>query len=161
MEPSVRLAVPADATGITEALVTSWGSTVAVAHGTAYELTALPTLVAEHGGALVGILTYNLDGDALEVVSIDAFNRHRGVGSALLAAAVSTARREGCRRLWLVTTNDNLDALRFYQRRGLRIVGVSAGAVDESRRIKATIPEVGAYRIPMRDELTLEVRLDA
>ncbi|WP_215909533.1 hypothetical protein [Streptacidiphilus fuscans] len=59
---------------------------------------------------------------------------------------------------WLVTTNDNLDALRFYQRRGLRIVGVAPGAVDAARRFKPSIPVTGEYGIPLRDELTLELR---
>ena len=162
MNIRVRAAAGNDAARITAALVGSWGSTVVVGHGTVYDLTALPTLVAEHAGEIVGVLTYVLhsaDGAALEVVSIDAIDRHRGVGSALLTAAVETARSRGCERLWLVTTNDNLDALRFYQRRGLRIVGVTPGAVDAARAVKPAIPDTGDYGIPLRDELTLELVL--
>jgi hypothetical protein len=59
--------------------------------------------------------------------------------------------------VWLVTTNDNLDALRFYQRRGLRLVAVHAGAVDEARRLKPEIARVGEYGIPIRDEIELEL----
>jgi hypothetical protein len=77
----------------------------------------------------------------------------------LLHAVAETARTAGARRLKLVTTNDNLDALRFYQRRGWRIVGVHAGAVALSRRIKPVIPEHGAYNIPIRDEIELEYLL--
>ena len=69
-------------------------------------------------------------------------------------------RAAGLRRVWLVTTNDNLDALRFYQRRGLRIAAVHPGAVDRSRAVKPTIPLVDAYGIPLRDELIMELRLD-
>jgi ribosomal protein S18 acetylase RimI-like enzyme len=156
---TVRLATGDDAAQLAAALTRSWGATIVVGHGTVYELTALPALVAERAGDLVGALTYQVEGDAFEVVSIDAFGRHQGTGTALLEAAVAEARRRGCGRLWLVTTNDNLDALRFYQRRGLRIVGVSPGAVDEARRLKPEIPDVGAYRIPLHDELTLELRL--
>jgi ribosomal protein S18 acetylase RimI-like enzyme len=93
------------------------------------------------------------------VVSIDSVVRHTGVGAALLDAAVRVAATAGAERLWLVTTNDNLDALRFYQRRGMRIVAVSPGAVDEARRLKPSIPRVGRYGIAMHDELTLELRL--
>lgn len=131
-----------------------------VGHGTAYDLTALPTLVAiGASGELVGALTYHVQGNSLEVVSLDADPPGQGAGSALLAAAVEIARAAGKRRLWLITTNDNLDALRFYQRRGLRIVGVAPGAVDRSRAMKPGIPMTGAYGIPLRDELTLELVL--
>ncbi len=127
-----------------------------VAHGVAYDLTTLPTVVALVGIDVAGVLTYIVDGDSLEVVSIDATEPGRGVGSALLAYAVEFAASRELRRVWLVTTNDNLDALRFYQRRGMRICAVSPGALAHSRRLKASIPEVGAYGIPLRDELTLE-----
>ena len=66
----------------------------------------------------------------------------------------------GCASVWLTTTNYNLDALRFYQRRGFRLVRVRPGAVDEARQtMKPEIPEVGSFGIPMRDELDLERRL--
>jgi ribosomal protein S18 acetylase RimI-like enzyme len=156
----VRAATDADHQAIVELLTTSWGGTIAVAHGVAYDAATLPALVAEQDDRLVGLLTYTLaDGD-LEVVTIDAPVRQMGAGSALLAAAIEVARGAGARRLWLITTNDNIDALRFYQRRGLRIVGVAPGAVDVSRKLKPSIPLTGAYDIPLRDELTLELRLD-
>ena len=83
-----------------------------------------------------------------------------GVGSALLAEAGRIARAAGCTRLWLITTNDNVDALRFYQRRGFRLTQVYAGAVDDARaRLKPQIPETGDYGIPLRDEIELELRL--
>jgi ribosomal protein S18 acetylase RimI-like enzyme len=157
---TIRPAAPADAEAIAAVHAAAWGGSVAVGHGVAYDLTTLPTLVAVEGDVMVGVLTYHVDGDALEVVSIDATPARRGVGTRLLDAAAEAARALGLRRLWLVTTNDNLDALRFYQRRGLRLVGLAPGAVEASRRIKPAIPEIGAYGIPLRDELTLELPLD-
>jgi ribosomal protein S18 acetylase RimI-like enzyme len=56
----------------------------------------------------------------------------------------------------VTTTNDNLNALRFYQRRGFRIMGVHPGAVNEARRLKPSIPAIGAYGIPICDEIDLE-----
>ncbi|TCC52541.1 GNAT family N-acetyltransferase [Kribbella capetownensis] len=156
----VRKATEADREAVVDLLTTAWGGTTVVAHGTVYDATTLPALVAEQDGRIVGLLTYTLaDGD-LEVVTIDAPVRHLGVGSALLTAAIEVAREAGVRRLWLITTNDNLDALRFYQRRGLRIVGVTPDAMDAARAVKPWIPATGAYGIPLRDELTLELRLD-
>jgi ribosomal protein S18 acetylase RimI-like enzyme len=80
-----------------------------------------------------------------------------GVGTALLAAANAAAYAAGCSTLWLVTTNDNLDALRFYQRRGFRVRAVRPGAVDDARAtLKPEISSTGAYGIPLRDEIELE-----
>jgi GNAT superfamily N-acetyltransferase len=114
-------------------------------------------LVAERDGRLVGVLTYVLRGDECEVLTLHADERRKGVGSALIAEVKQIARRAGCIRLWLITTNDNVDALRFYQRRGFRLAALHPGAVDDSRtRLKPQIAHVGDHGIPIRDELELE-----
>jgi ribosomal protein S18 acetylase RimI-like enzyme len=155
----IREADAADGPAISRLLTAAWGGHIAVAHGVAYDATTLPALLAEKDGKLVGLLTYIVANDELEVVTLDATAPRLGVGTALLDAATEVARRAGCRRLWLITTNDNLDALRFYQRRGMRITQVSPGAVDHSRTLKPSIPETGAYGIPLHDELVLELRV--
>jgi hypothetical protein len=76
------------------------------------------------------------------------------------AAAVEWARTRGCRRLWLITTNDNLDAIRFYQRRGWRLAAVHPGGADRARELKPSIPEIGEYGIPIHDELEFELVVD-
>jgi GNAT superfamily N-acetyltransferase len=156
---TVRPLAAADRLAAVALLERSRGGTTVAGHGTLHDAATLPGLVAVRADRIVGLLTYDLSGDALEVVTIDADPPHLGAGSALLAAARNLGVRLGARRLWLVTTNDNLDALRFYQRRGLRIAQVSSGAVDVARQFKPTIPTVGAYGIPMRDELILELDL--
>jgi N-acetylglutamate synthase-like GNAT family acetyltransferase len=119
-----------------------------------------PKLLIEEAGTIAGALTYLVDGDACEVLTLHAATRHRGVGTALLDAIGGVAASHGCTRLWQVTTNDNVDALRFCQRRGFRLVRVDAGAVDRARAtIKPSIPSVGEYGIPIRDELLLEKTL--
>ena len=155
----VRQATAADHSRIVDLLARSWGSTKVIAHGVVYDAATLPALLAERRGRLAGLLTYAIDGDAFEVVSIDAVVQRAGAGTVLLDAAAEQAERAGLRRLWLVTTNDNLDALRFYQRRGMRLARVTPGAVDESRKIKPSIPLVGDFGIEMHDEFTLEMRL--
>jgi len=158
--PVVRDASPADRDAVDAFHDAAWAGPLAAAHGRLYDLRTVPTLVAM-APELVGVLTYEVVGDALEVVSIAARPARSGAGSALLAAAVDRARAAGLRRVWLVTTNDNVDALRFYQRRGMRIAAVDPGAVDRSRAaLKPAIPVVGAYGIPMHDELTLVLTLD-
>ncbi len=78
----------------------------------------------------------------------------------LIEAVKQAAVSAGCRRLWLITTNDNLHALRFYQKRGFRLVAVYPNALEESRRLKPEIPLVGLDGIPLRDELELELALE-
>jgi ribosomal protein S18 acetylase RimI-like enzyme len=79
------------------------------------------------------------------------------VGTALVEYAAREAGRRGCTRLWCTTTNDNLDALRFYQRRGFRLLALRPGAVDRARRaVKPQITAVGAYGIPLRDEIDVQ-----
>ena len=68
---------------------------------------------------------------------------------------VAIAAGAGCRRFWVVTTNDNVDALRFYQRRGFRLAELRTGAVDRSRQEKPQIPRTGDYGIPLHDEIDL------
>jgi len=82
-----------------------------------------------------------------------------GSGTALMEAVAAAARDAGCRRVWLITTNDNLRALRFYQRRGFRLAALHRDALDRSRELKPSIPDVGLDGIPLRDELELELTL--
>lgn len=112
-----------------------------------------PGLVAETDGSVIGVLTYDLQPTECELVAIVAAVRGTGIGSALVEAL---RERVPDRPIWLVTTNDNLDALRFYQRRGFRLRALRAGAVDEARRtLKPSIPELGEHGIRLRDELEL------
>lgn len=136
-----------------------WGSEIVVAHGTIYHPAELPGFAAYVGERLVGLLTYAINEGACEIISIDSLAEGQGVGSALVEAVKEAAQEHGCQRLWLITTNDNLPALRFYQKRGFRLVRVHPGAVERSRRIKPQIPQIGLEGIPIRDELELELLL--
>jgi len=116
-----------------------------------------PALLAWQGDVLVGVATYVVEAEACELLTLHAQHQFAGGGTALLEAVVRAAREAGCRRLWVVTTNDNVDALRFYQRRGFRLAQLRPGAVDACRgTLKPEIPLVGAHEIPLRDELELE-----
>jgi Acetyltransferase (GNAT) family len=95
----------------------------------------------------------------MEVVTLNALERRAGVGTLLMEAAAIEAKRLRCTEIRLTTTNDNLDALRFYQRRGLRLVALRPGAVDRARVEKPEIPRVGDYGIPLHDEIDLARRV--
>jgi ribosomal protein S18 acetylase RimI-like enzyme len=152
----VRALQANDLSWLTGFMTERWGAPVAAGGGRLHRLDDLPGLVAvDADGRVAGVVTYLIEADDCEVISIDAVVQGEGVGTALLEAACEAAVAAGCRRVRLITTNDNVDALRFYQRRGFALSELRPGAVDESRRMKPQIPPVGAYGIPIRDELVL------
>jgi N-acetylglutamate synthase-like GNAT family acetyltransferase len=119
-------------------------------------------LIAELDDRRAGLLTYIVTGETCEILTIHAEPRLAGVGSALVEAVRRVARERGCRSLWVLTTNDNIEGLRFYQRRGFALCSLRPGAVDRSRRnLKPEIPSIGDHGIPIRDELELSMSLDA
>jgi len=159
-EVAVRAFRPGDVEWARESLKELWGSEVVAGHGELMRPLELPGLVAETAGEPVGLLTFRVDGRGCEIVSIHSAREGIGAGSALIAAVAEEALAAGCSRLWAMTTNENLRALEFYQRRGFRIAAVRPGAVDESRRtLKPEIPERGENGIPIRDEIDLEMDL--
>ncbi|MFH2008737.1 MAG: GNAT family N-acetyltransferase [bacterium] len=155
----IRTTCPDDREWVQGLLVEHWGETRVVSRGRVHQAELLPGFVAVRDGARCGLLTYRVEGGELEVVSLNALTAGQGVGTSLLVAAAEAAREAGCRRLWLITTNDNLAALRFYQRRGLHLAALHRSALDVSRRLKPSIPRLGIDGIPLRDELELEVIL--
>ncbi len=148
-----------DRNWIAEFLDEHWGSTRVVSRGQAYLAHLLPGFVALMEDERIGLVTYRLDGEDCELMTINSLQEGQGVGTALMEAVIAAATEEGCKRLWLITTNDNMKALKFYQKRGLHLVAVYPGALDESRKIKPEIPLFGQDGIPLRDELELEIEL--
>jgi len=132
-----------------------FGGRVQARRGELLDVLTLPGFVADSGDQPEGLLTYRRVGSECELAFLWARARHRGIGTALIRALLEEA--ADCSRIWVVTTNDNLDALRFYQRRGFVLCALRAGAVDQSRRwLKPQISQVGEYGISLRDELELE-----
>jgi len=153
----IRPIKPADREWAKHILVEAWGETRMVVHGVMYQADQLPGLIAELDNKAVGLLIYHIDCANFEIVSLDSLVEGRGVGTALLKGAARQAVLEGCTRLWLVTTNDNLNALGFYQRRGFHLCALRPGEVDRSRLLKPSIPLTAANGIPIRDEIDLEM----
>jgi len=150
----VRRSTPEDAAAVAAFLAAHNAARVA-RRGELVDALAHPSLIA---GALAGVLTYIVEGSDCEVLTLHVEPRHTGAGTALVEAVKRVAAEADCTRVWLITTNDNLGALRFYQRRGFRLTALHAGAVDDCRaRLKPEIPEAGDHGIPLRDELELEL----
>jgi ribosomal protein S18 acetylase RimI-like enzyme len=160
MQTTLRPVRGADRPWIREALEWAWGAVAVVSRGRLTEdASVLPGLVAERDGRPVGYMLLRVEGDAAEVVALHSLEPGSSVGAALLDGARAEAERAGCRRVWLITTNDNLAAIRFYQRRGWDWVAFHRDALGESRRLKPAVPATGAHGIPIRHELEFELRI--
>ena len=160
MNRSVRALTDSDRGWVETVFRDHWGAEFVVSRGVCHYARALSGFVCidEHG-TRVGVATYRIDNQECELVSLNAFSKNAGIGTQLVEAVRQAARSSGCTRFWLITTNDNLDAIRFYQRRGFAMVAVHANALEISRRLKPSIPEIGQFGIPLRDEVEFEMRL--
>jgi len=156
----VRRAAPDDRAWITETVIGAFASTKVVSRGRVHDDAAmLDGFVVESDGRPVGCaLWHEVDGDAELVVIVTTY-RGAGAGTALLDAVVEYARAHAWKRLWLITTNDNTDAIRLYQRAGWEWVAWHRDAVSDARRLKPELPEKGAHGITIRHEIELEYPL--
>jgi ribosomal protein S18 acetylase RimI-like enzyme len=151
---------PGDRRWVEAALVEEFGSKRMAVRGRLYDPSSHEGFLCIDSGRPIGFVTHLVDDGQIEITAIATRERGRGAGTALIAAEVEEARRLGCQRVWLITTNDNLTALRFYQKRGFELVCIHRNAVNESRNtLKPEIPLTGADGIPLRDEIELEIRL--
>jgi ribosomal protein S18 acetylase RimI-like enzyme len=157
MQLQIRPIAETDQAWIEALLQKYWGSTQVVSRGRLYQADQLPGFVAVLWGQNVGLVTYHLVGRQCEVVSINSLVERQGIGTALIEAVRAEAAKSNCSRLWLITTNDNLAALRFYQKRGFSLVRLHPNAVERSRQLKLEIPLTGQHGIPIRDEIELEL----
>ena len=120
----------------------------------------LPGFVAEEEGGLVGLVQYRIKAGDCEIITLASLRSGRGIGSELVTAVRAVAERAGCRRLRVCTSNDNLNALGFYQKRGFALARVHRGAMERVRQVKPGVPLVGAGGIPLRDIIELELTLN-
>jgi GNAT superfamily N-acetyltransferase len=158
-EFEVRQLDSSDRPWVAQLITARWGADFIVAHGRVYHCADLRGFAAASGKERAGLLTYVIEGTDCEIVSLDSLRPGIGIGSALIQAVKAAAWKAGCRRLWLTTTNDNLNALRFYQKRGFRLVKIHRDAVERARELKP-IPATSADGISIRDEIELELRPD-
>ena len=154
----VRAVTEHDRQWIRALLCERWGAAELVTRGRLHHADRLPGFIACDADRPVGLITYTFNDGDCEIVSLDSLEPGKGVGSALVKAVVDLAAAKGCPRVWLITTNDNTRALRFYQKIGFELAALHRNAIKESRRMKPSIPEQGCDGIPIRDEIELEVR---
>lgn len=156
---NVRVVRRDDVTFVRKELTRNWSSPRIWSIGRMYQADELPGFLAELDSKPVGLATYCIlpGGYQCELVTISSLVEKRGVGSALLEAVVDAARRAGCQRIFLTTTNDNMNALRFYQKRSWRLCALHTGIVERARRLYPDkISLLGSDGIPIYDEIELE-----
>src|ERR1700738_3104778 len=152
----VREATDADRRAARELFQQDFGRTQIVAFGEVMDIDQMPALVAVMHIEPSGALAYRLMGNALHIVALatDPMWQRSGVGGHLVAEAELLARRLKLARLIVSTTNDNLPALYFYQRRGYKLTDLVPNSVIEHTHNE----QLGFAGIPVRDEVRLEKR---
>lgn len=157
MEIKTRTINESDQGWIKNLFINSWGSDFIVSRGKIQRPENLRGVIAEDNGEKVGLATIHVENNEMELVTIDSLKPGKGIGTIILNEIIDIAKKENVRRLWLITTNDNMNALKFYQKNNFRLVKIYPNALEESRKIKPQIPEIGEDGIPLRDEIELEM----
>ena len=156
---SVRPIEPGDQPRVVHRLENAFAGVTVARKGVLIDASVLPGFVASDGGRLVGLLAYDVASGECEVVAIISTEEGRGIGRGLMDAARDYAEAAGYRRLWLITTNDNTRAIRFYQRWGMDLCAFYRHGVRRSRKVKPSIPDRGVDGIPLEHELEFEMLL--
>jgi len=130
---AIRELAPADEATLERLLDAELGGRVQARLGEVHDVLALPGFCAWLGDRVIGVATYALIEDRAELAAIAVSRDQRfvGIGSALVEAVASKVVSQGGRELWLVTTNDNVDALRLCQRRGFHLARLDSGRLTE------------------------------
>ena len=134
-----------------------WHSRIVMSRGRAYRPHEHEGFIEWRDDEIVGLLTMAYEDEALQVLTLNSMLEGERIGSALMLMAIEDARERDIDRIWLTTTNDNVRAFGFYQKLGFRLVQVNVGVVDEARKVKPQIPELGQEGIPIHDELVFEL----
>ncbi len=155
----IRPLEESDRDWVTGIVIKYWHSTTMIIRGEVYRADEQPGFVAVCEGKPAGLITYSVEGEKCEVTSMNSLEEGIGIGSALVEALKEVAAEVGCKRIRAITTNDNMAALRFWQKRGFTLTAVYPNAIEESRKLKPEIGLVGDDGIPLRDEIELELVL--
>ena len=144
---------------VNKILYDEWGCPPSISRGRAIDTTVLPGFVSVTGAGINGVLTYTIENSQCEIVTLNSLEENKGIGTALIKAVLAAAKERRCGRVWLVTTNDDIGAIRFYQKKGFNLVAVHINAMDKARELKPVIPLIGMDGIPIRHELEFEIIL--
>ena len=154
MNNPIRRLTQSDLPRLRDFWVEQWGDNFIVVHKAVIRYDEVDGFIYDDWS---GVITFVTRGEECEITSLDSLQERKGIGTALINEVLQEAREKKCRRVFLITTNDNLHALGFYQHRGFELVAIHRGAINESRKVKPSIPLIGENNIPLRDEIELEI----
>jgi ribosomal protein S18 acetylase RimI-like enzyme len=144
---------------VAEILETEWGSPICISRGKHLDASTLPGFIAQTTREVRGIVTYHYTDHECEIVTLNSFQHDQRIGSSLVEHAEEAAQQLGAQRLWLITSNDNIEAIAFYQKQGFRISAIYPDAITEARNHKPEIPLIAENGIALRDEVELSKSL--
>jgi ribosomal protein S18 acetylase RimI-like enzyme len=144
---------------INDFVCSHWFSTDMVVRGEIVDMTILDGFVVCHSEIIIGLVTYRIKDNECEIMSLDSLREKQGIGTALVNKVIEIASQEKCTKIKLITTNDNINALLFYQKRGFDMVHLYHNALDISRKLKPSIPMLGEFDIPLKHEIEFEITL--
>ncbi len=155
----IRPVREADRPWMHKVIVENRGSPEVITRGRVHLPENYPGFLAQGADEPLGLVTYRVEKNACEIVTLNVLRPGIGIGTALVKNVLQQAQEQGCDRVWLVTTNDNFIALRFYQRQGFRLAALHRDAVTKVReKLRPGFPLFGLDSIPIHDEIELEVR---
>lgn len=134
-----------------------WYTTTMIIRGKEIDMTKTEGFFFSEGEDIIGLITYILYDDILEITSLDSLYENQGIGSKLVEAVKHEAKKREIQKIVLITTNDNINAIKFYQKRGFDMVRLFHNALDISRKLKPEIPLIGENSIPLRHEIEFEL----
>jgi len=156
----IRKITKEDRGWIKKFITQNWGSEKIISKGKIYFPHKLPGFVAVREREYLGLITYSVEGNDCQIITLDSIIKRKGIGQALVKEVKKVAKNLGCKRIWLITTNDNIDTFVFWQKIGFSIKAVYPNAISLSRKLKPEIPLIGNYGIPIKDEIELELKLE-
>lgn len=133
-----------------------WYTTTMIIRGKEIDMTEVEGFFFREGESVIGLVTYIVYDNILEITSLDSLRENQGIGSRLIEAVKQEAKERCCQKIVLITTNDNINAIRFYQKRGFDMAHLFRNAMDISRKLKPEIPLIGDNSIPLRHEIEFE-----
>jgi N-acetylglutamate synthase-like GNAT family acetyltransferase len=154
----IRRIKPTDIEWIKTIFKKEWKGEFIVTLGKIHKIETLDGFIAEFDNKKAGLVTFKITNQELEIISLNSFFEKRGIGDTLLKRTITFAKRKKAKRVWLITTNDNLDSLKFYQKRNFSIVKIYSNSIEAVRKLKPKIPKIGKNGIPLKDEIELEIK---
>lgn len=136
-----------------------WLSTEMIIRGNIIDMTQVDGLVIFDNEEIIALLTYIIKHDICEIISLNSLVKKKGIGSLLIEKIIAIANQRHCKKIIVITTNDNINAIRFYQKRGFDMVKVYRNSLDDSRKLKSSIPLIGENNIPLQHEIEFEYNI--